>query len=225
LARKNTMIEEKINELKKKLVDYTSIVMSMVERSIKGLVERQEEVLNDIIEHDEPKANEFEIELDEMCTTLIIQLQPKAVDLRTILMILKMDNDLERIADHAVNIAQSAQYLIEVPIVKPLIDIPRMAKDVIKMLNDSINSFISEDAILAKSVCERDSVIDALRDQILRELITYMISDITTIQRSLHLLNVTKNLERIADLSTNICEEVIYLVEGRVIKHHKEERE
>jgi phosphate transport system protein len=223
LGKENTVVEEKINELKKRLVDYTSIVMGMVEKSIKGLTERKEEVLTDLIKHDEPKANDFEIELDDMCTTLIVQLQPKAVDLRTILMILKMDNDLERIADHAVNIAQSAQYLIELPLVKLLIDIPRMAKDVTKMLNDSITSFISENAHLAKSVCERDSIIDALRDQILRELITYMISDPTTIERSLHLLNITKNLERIADLSTNICEEVIYLVEGRVIKHHKEE--
>jgi phosphate transport system protein len=219
------MIEEKINELKKRLVDYTSLVMNMVENSIKGLVDRKESLLNDVIEKDEPKANDFEIELDETCITFIVMLQPKAIDLRTILMILKMNNDLERIADHAVNISQSSLYLIELPLVKTLIDIPRMADEVIKMLNNSINSFMDKDPILAKSVCERDSIVDGLRDQILRELITYMISDPSTIERSLHLLNLTKNLERIADLSTNICEEVIYLVEGRIIKHHKEENE
>ena len=214
------MLEEKINELKKRLVDYTCLVMSMVEKSIKGLVGKNVELLIGIIEKNEPKANDFEIELDEICITLIVKFQPRAIDLRTILMILKMNNDLERIADHALNISQSALYLIEIPLVKPLIDIPRMAEEVIKMLNDSINSFINEDPRLAKDVCERDSVVDALRDQVLRELITYMISDATTIERSLHLLNITKNLERIADLSTNICEEVIFAVEGRVIKHH-----
>lgn len=219
------MLEEKINELKKRLVDYTCLVMSMVEKSIKGLVGKNVELLIGIIEKNEPKANDFEIELDEICITLIVKFQPRAIDLRTILMILKMNNDLERIADHAVNISQSALYLIEIPLVKPLIDIPRMAEEVIKMLNDSINSFIDKKPKLAKSVCERDSVVDALRDQVLRELITYMISDATTIERSLHLLNITKNLERIADLSTNICEEVIFAVEGRIIKHHKEKRE
>ena len=215
------MLEEKINELKKRLVDYTCLVVSMVEKSIKGLVEKNMGLLTGIIEKDEPNANDFEIELDEICITLIVKFQPRAVDLRTILMILKMNNDLERIADHAVNISQSAFYLIELPLVKPLIDIARMAKEVISMLNDSINSFINEDPILAKDVCERDSIVDAFRDQILRELITYMISDATTIERFLHLLNITKNLERIADLSTNICEEVIFAVEGRVIKHHE----
>jgi phosphate transport system protein len=219
------LLEEKINELKKRLVDYTCLVMSMVEKSIKGLVGKNVELLIGIIEKNEPKANDFEIELDEICITLIVKFQPRAIDLRTILMILKMNNDLERIADHAVNISQSALYLIEIPLVKPLIDIPRMAEEVIKMLNDSINSFIDKKPKLAKSVCERDSVVDALRDQVLRELITYMISDATTIERSLHLLNITKNLERIADLSTNICEEVIFAVEGRIIKHHKEKRE
>ncbi len=217
------MLEEKINELKKRLVDYTSLVMNMVEKSIKGLVEKNMGLLTGIIEKDEPNANDFEIELDEICITLIVKFQPRAIDLRTILMIAKMSNDLERIADHAVNISQSAFYLIQFPLVKPLIDIPRMAKEVISMLNDGINSFINEDPILAKNVCERDSVVDSLRDQILRELITYMISDPITIEHSLHLLNITKNLERIADLSTNICEEVIFAVEGRVIKHHEEQ--
>ena len=134
-----------------------------------------------------------------------------------------MNNDLERIADHAVNISQSALYLIEQPLVKPLIDIPRMADTVIGMLNDGVNAFIHEDSSLASSVCTRDSDVDALRSQILRELITYMVSEPSTIERSLHLIRVSKNLERIADLSTNICEEVIFLVEGKVIKHHFEE--
>lgn len=218
------MLEEKINELKKRLIDFTTLVMSMVEKSIKGLVERKDDFLMSVVEKDEPRANNFEIELDELCTKLIVQLQPRAKDLRTILMVQKMNNDLERIADHAVNISQSALKLIELPLVKPLIDIPRMADQVTTMANDAVNAFIREDTQLAKTVCERDGVVDGLRDQILRELITYMVSDSSTIERSLHLINISKNLERIADLSTNICEDVIFLVDGRVIKHHREEK-
>ncbi len=219
------MIEEKINELKARIIEYSTLVVGMVEKSIKGLVEKDSETLTSVIEKDEPRANDFEIEIDDICTTLIVKFQPKAKDLRTILMILKMSNDFERIADHAVNISESAQFLIELPLVKPLIDIPRMSEEVLEMFNDSVNALIHEDSLLAKSVCLRDEVVDALREQIIRELITYMISDPITIERSLHLMRISKNLERIADLSTNICEDVIFLVDGRVIKHHHEEQE
>ena len=219
------MIEERIAELKGKIVEYSTLVISMVEKSVKGLVEKNSEALTNVIEKDEPRANDFEIEIDEICTTLIVKLQPKARDLRTILMILKMNNDLERIADHTVNISESAQYLVELPLVKPLIDIPRMSEEVMKMFNDSVNALIHEDSQLAKSVCLRDEIVDNLREQIIREFITSMISDPSTIERSLHLMRVSQNLERIADLSTNICEDVIFLADGRVIKHHHEEQE
>jgi phosphate transport system protein len=217
------LLDEKINELKKTLITYAELVQNMVEKSIKGLLEKNETLLKEVIEKDEPRANEYEIEIDEICTTLIVTLQPKAIDLRTILMILRMNNDLERIGDHAVNISQNALTLIEQPLVKPFIDIPRMVEEVKRMINDAIVSFINKDSHLAKKVCERDSVVDSLRDQIIRELITYMISDASTIQRSLNIMNISKNLERIADLSTNICEDVIFLVDARVIKHHHEE--
>jgi phosphate transport system protein len=217
------VIEEKINELKKTLIAYAELIQGMVEKSIKGLLEKDETLLKQVIEKDEARANEYEIVIDEMCTTLIVTLQPKAIDLRTILMIQKMNNDLERTGDHAVNISQSALVLIDQPLVKPLIDIPRMAEEAKKMINDAISAFINKDPLLAKKVCERDSVVDSLRDQIIRELITYMVADASTIPRALHLLNISKNLERIADLSTNICEDVIFLVEARVIKHHHQE--
>ena len=219
-VRSSSVIEEKIQELKAELVEYSTLVVTMVENCVRGLVEKNEDLLHDLIEKDEPRANDYEIELDEMCTTYIVKYQPKAKDLRTILMILKMNNDLERIADHAVNISQSALYLIEQPLVKPLIDIPRMADAVSKMFNDGVTAFVHENSNLANDVCARDNVVDALRDQILRELVTYMISDPSTIERSLHLIRISKDLERIADLSTNICEDVIFLVEGKVIKHH-----
>jgi len=136
-------------------------------------------------------------------------------------MISKISNDLERMGDHAVNIAESSLFLIERPLVKPLIDIPRMAELTIKMLKDSTVSFIDENASLAQNVCERDSSVDDLKDQILRELITFMSSDPSTIERSLHLLRISNNLERIADLSTNICEDIIFMTKGKIIKHHK----
>ncbi len=217
------MIEGKLDELKKKLVEEAGLAEDMVKKSIEGLVEKRKEILEKVIREYEPKMNELEIELDEFCTNLIALYQPEAGNLRTILMILKINNDLERIGDLAVNISESALFLIERPLVKPLIDIPRMAEETISMLKNAVDSFINKDANLAKSVCEKDAVVDNLRDQILRELITYMSSDPSTIERSIHLIRISRCLERIADLSTNICEDVIFMVEGKVIKHHKDE--
>ncbi len=218
------MLEEKLNFLKKKLLEHAFLVENMIEKCIRGLINKEKELLLNIIKDDEPKSNLLEIELDELCINLIGQYQPKAKDLRTILMILKMNNDLERIGDMAVNISESSLFIIERPMVKPLIDIPRMAEETIKMLKDSIDSFITGEVMLAKSVCERDDIVDKLRDQILRELITFMSSDSSTIERSIHLIRISRDLERIADLSTNICEDVLYIEEGRVIKHHLEEK-
>lgn len=217
------MLGEKITTLKRCLIEYATLTEHMIESSIKGLQQRDRQILQEVIEKEEPKANSLEMQLDESCTNLIARYEPKAKDLRVILMVLKMNNDLERMADHAVNIAESGLFLVERPLVKPLIDIPSMARVAMKMLKDSITSFINENAKLAKEVCEGDDTVDALRDQIIRELITFMSSDPSTIERSLHLMRISRNLERIADLSTNIGEDVIFMVEGRVIKHHAEE--
>jgi phosphate transport system protein len=217
------MFEERMTNLKRQLVEYAGLVESMIEKAMKGLLERERDHLTEVIEQDEPRANSLEMEVDEAGTALIAQYQPKARDLRALLMMMKMGNDLERMGDHAVNIAQSALYLIDRPLVKPYIDVPRMAELTIGMLKDSIIAFINEDADLANNVCERDNDVDDLRDQLFRELVTFMISDSTTIERSLQLTRVAGNLERIADLSTNICEEIIFMVRGTVIKHHHEE--
>jgi len=213
------MFYEKLNRLKEKIIEEGNLVESMIEKSIRGLLNKDKTLLLEVLQIDEPRVNEMEIEIDEMCINLIARFQPEARDLRTIIMILKMNNDLERIGDMAVNISESALFLIERPQVKPLIDLPRMAEETIQMLKDGIDSFIKSDAKLAKSVCERDDMIDAYRDQILRELITYMTSDPTTIERSIHIERISRNLERIADLATNIGEDVIYIVEGKIIKH------
>ncbi len=218
------MLEVRIKELKKELVEYATLVEKMITSSMAGLLERQETPLLTVIKELEPATNDFEIRLDELCTTAIAQWQPKARDLRVVLMVFKMNSDLERMGDHVANIADSGLFLISHLPVKPLVDIPRLAEETIKSLNDSIDAFLNEDADLAQKVCERDYIIDALQNQIFRELVTFMSSDPSTIERSLHLIRIANNLERIADLSTNICEDVIFMVEGRVIKHHIEEK-
>lgn len=216
------MLEEKLVALKGRLIEYASLVEKMIDISIEGLLKKDTQHLEEVVKVYEPKANDMEIEIDEDCISLIAQFQPKAGDLRTILTIMRMNNDLERMGDHAVNICESALFLLERPAVKPLIDIPRMAEISASMLKDSIASFIESDPKMARHVCERDERVDELGEQVLRELITYMSSDSSTIERSLHLLRIARNLERIADLSTNICEDTIFMVDGRVIKHHKD---
>jgi phosphate transport system protein len=217
------MLQERIESLKRHLIAYASLVEGMILKSVQGLIRRERDALLAVIEIDEPRANAFEIELDEQCTNIVAQYEPKARDLRTVLMILKMNGDMERMADHAVNIAQNSLYLVERPIVKPLIDIPRMVEEVTSMVRDGIRSFIEEDARLAKAVCERDTTVDRLQDSIRKELVACMTNEPGTIERALELLSISNNLERIADLSTNIGEDVIFMVEGRVIKHWNEE--
>ncbi len=218
------MLEEKLITLRREIIEYATHVEGMIEKSIRGLLEKDSTTLTRVMGRDEPQANDCEITIEEMCIAMIAQYEPKAKDLRTTLMVLKINNDLERAADHAVNICESALFLIGQPPVKPLLDTPRMAQESISMLKDSINSFVNEDPVLAQNVCERDKVVDGLGKQILRELITYMTSSASTIERSLHLLTIARNLERIADLSTNISEDVIFMVEGKTIKHHIQDR-
>ena len=215
------VLEERLIELRKTLIEFATLVEHMIESSIKGLVRREKELLDSVAQTEEPKANDLDIKIDELCASLIAQYQPMAKDLRIILMIFKMNEVLERMADHAVNISESGLYLLETLSVKPLIDIPEMAAVAAQMLQDSIAAFINEDAELATSVCARDSIIDNLRDKTYKELIDVMSADSSTIKRCLHLMRISRNLERIADLSTNMCEDIIFIVEGKVIKHHK----
>lgn len=216
------MLSNRIVALKNELIESAVLVEAMIDRSIQGLVNKDKDLLESVIGQSENKENIFELDIDAKCTELIAQFEPRAKDLRTILMVLKMNNDIERMGDHAVNIAESALFLIERPQIKPYMDIPRMAELAAKMLRNSIESFIQESPAIAKEVCESDEVVDNLRNQITRELITYMSSDPSTIERALHLLRITSNLERIADLSTNIGEDVVFMVKGKIIKHHKD---
>jgi len=213
------MLEERIMPIKRELIEYATLVENMVEKVIKGLMEKEKSYPLEVIEKDEPRTDRYELELDEKCVWILAQFQPMAVDLRTILMMLEMNRDLERIGDLSSTMSRSAIFLIERPQVKPYIDIPRMSDIVQSMIRDSVSAFIENDSQLAREVFQRDKTVNALRDQIIRELLTFMSSDPTTIERSFHLISLALDLERIGDHSTNICEDVVFMVEGEVIKH------
>jgi len=214
-----TRLQEEITNLKKTLLEMASTVEEMIAKSIKSLKERNAIVAEEVIKTDD-KVNKMEIHIDNLCLRIIALYHPEAEDLRTVTMIMKINNDLERIGDHAVNIAESSLFLSDKPFVKPFIDIPRMAEKSMEMLRESLDAFVNKNADLAIRVCEKDDEVDALRDQIVRELVTYMIGDASTIERALTLIRISRELERVADLATNIGEDVVYMVRGLVIKHH-----
>jgi len=217
------MLEERIRLLKRELIEYATLCESMVEKVIKGLLEKEKDYLLEVIEKDEPKTDRYDLNLDEKCIQLLAQFQPMAIDLRTILMMLEINRDLERIGDLSVDMSKSVLFLIEKPLVKPYIDIPRMSEIVQGMIKGSVEAFIENDAQLAREVFQRDKIVNGLRDQIIRELITFMSSDPATIERSFHLISLALDLERIGDHATNICEDVVFMVEGEVIKHQYEQ--
>ncbi|MFA6613350.1 MAG: phosphate signaling complex protein PhoU [Endomicrobiia bacterium] len=214
------MLNERIKDLKKHLIDYSNLVEKMLQTTTKGLLDKNKDLLNDVINIKEPIANQYEIEFDEICTNTIAQYQPVSKNLRTLISIIKMSNDLERMADHCVNIAEYSLSLIKEPDIKQLIDLPKMAMFTNSMLKDSIQAFVNEDICLAKDVCLRDDQIDKLNKIIKEDLYVLMKENSDVIKNALKLIAISSNLERIADLTTNICEEVIYFAEGFVIKHH-----
>lgn len=216
--------DEELKELKTKLLKMSSSVEEAIQLSIKSLVDRKQELAEQVIKADDA-INMLEVEIDEVSLKLLALRQPQAGDLRFITSIMKINSDLERMGDLAVNIAERSLRLLKSPLLKPLIDIPRMAEMAQDMLKDSLNAFINRDSKLARTVCEQDDKVDNLNDQIFRELLTYMLQDPKTIERAVDLILVGRNLERIADHATNICEDVIYMVNGKTIKHHIEERE
>lgn len=212
-----------LGELKQKLLRMSSLVEEAINSSVRALVDRNTELAKKVISSDDA-INMLEIEIDEFSIRLLALRQPEAGDLRFITSAMKINNDLERMGDHAVNIAEKTTNLLKEPPLKPLIDIPKMATLSQHMLRDSLNAFINSDPKLAKSVCERDDEVDNLNDLVFNELITYMKQEPKNVERALDLILIARDLERVADLSTNICEDVIYIASGRVIKHHLEEK-
>ncbi|MEO5618715.1 MAG: phosphate signaling complex protein PhoU [Candidatus Eisenbacteria bacterium] len=214
--------EREIEALKEQLLLMGGRAEQIVCKSIEALVRRDLEQAKSIFD-DDKLIDRLEIDVDERCIRLFALQQPLATDLRFIMSALKISNDLERVGDHAVNIAQSAVRLSAEPVLKPLVDIPRMADLATAMLHDALDSFLRRDPETARRLCERDDEVDNLNRQVFRELLSYMIESPATITRSMDLILVARNLERVADLATNIAEEVVFINEARIIKHHADE--
>ncbi|MGC8575483.1 MAG: phosphate signaling complex protein PhoU [Caldisericum sp.] len=219
------MLEDRLKVLTEKVLKMSSIAEEMVKLSVKSIVEKKMELAEKVINELEPQVNELEIEIDDLAIETLALYSPQAKNLRKIAMIIKMVKDLERVGDLSVNIAEFGRELIPQPDVKPYIDLPRMTETALQMLDDSITAFVNEDSKLGREICVRDDIVDQLNDQIIRELITYMLSDPRTINRAILIIRVSENVERIADQATNIGEYVVYIGEGKVIKHHHFEKE
>jgi phosphate transport system protein len=215
----DTQFHKELQELKESLLKMAALVEETISLSVECLVKRDSQMARLTFER-EDRINNMENAIDEECLKLLALRQPMAVDLRFITSAMKIVTDLERMGDQAVNIAERAISLNQEPQLKPYIDIPRMAEIAQSMVKDVLDAFVNRDSKLARSVCERDDMVDGLNDQVFRELLTYMISDPKTITRAAHLMIVCRCLERIADHATNIAEDVIFMVDALVIKHH-----
>ncbi len=215
--------DEELQKVKKNLLEMASLVDKSITKALEALKNRDLKMASEVKEIDH-RIDRFEIAIEDQCVELIARHQPVGTDLRFLIGVIKMNNDMERMGDHAVNIAGSVAFLIEQPRIKPVSNIWSMVVEVKKMLNDSVKSFMNNDAEMAQQVCERDNVVDEMRDETMRILLTYMLEQPDKIGSAIPLLLVAKNLERIADLATNICEDVIYIAQARVIKHHAEEQ-
>jgi phosphate transport system protein len=211
--------QEELQQLKTRLLEMGGLAEEQVRTAIKGLVDRDDVLIERAITGDEP-VNAMHIEIDNRCFTLLALYQPMAADLRTIVAVSKINTDLERVGDLAINIAEAARRSVRRPPVKKLIDIPRMATIAQAMLRDSLDAFVRRDTQLAQQVLNEDDKLDALKTQIFRELLTYMLQDPTTIEPALDLILISRHLERIGDHATNIAEDVIFIVSARDVRHH-----
>jgi len=216
--------EDQLEELKERMLFMSSLVEKAIHTSLEGLNNRNENLATQVLVDMEPQINELHLELDDRALQLLALQQPMAVDLRFITATMKINSDLERMGDQAVNIAQRALSIVAQPALKPLIDIPRMADIAKGMVRDALDAFVRRDTDLARQVVLRDDEVDSYRDLIFRELIAHMIRDPRHILQALDLILVSRNLERVADHATNIAEDVIYMVLGRDIRHHAEEK-
>jgi len=213
-----TVRSEELENLKELLVKMAALVETAIKHSVESLVERNSDLARETIKGD-AKINTLDVKIDEECIRLLALKQPMGKDLRFITTAMKITTDLERIADNAVNIAERAVELNEEPLLKPYIDIPRMSRIVQGMVRDTIDAFIKEDKSLAKDVIMRDDEIDDLNEAIWEELMAIMTRDPSTITRAVKITYISKYLERIGDHATNIAETVIYMVEGKIIRH------
>jgi phosphate transport system protein len=217
--------DAELDNLKKDILTMGTLVETAIANSIESLQQLSREQAQEIIAEDK-LIDEWELKIDEECLDLLALRQPMAIDLRFITMVMKISTDLERMADLAVDIAQRVLELADKPLLKPLIDIPKLARLSQAMIQDTLNAFIKKDVPLAKQVILRDQEADELRNLVQAELINdYILKDKTSIPRAIPLLLIARHLERICDHATNIAEDVIFMVEAKVVKHHPEKLE
>ncbi len=216
--------EYELDGLKSNIIKIASLAENAIAESIKSLLEQRKDLAEQVIASDK-QIDMYEIVIDNHVVDLLALQQPVAVDLRFILAASKINNDLERIGDHAVNIAQSAIKLADAPFVTPLIDIPQMAETTQQMLRDAIDGFIHRDAQKARGVLTNDDIIDNLNRKVVADLVALMHKDSATIEQGLDLIRISRNLERVADLTTNIAEQVVFMAEARVVKHQADKEQ
>lgn len=214
--------EEDLYTLKQQLLKMAAKAETMIHLSMQALVQRDISLDAELSEL-EDDVNKLQLDVDDRCFKLLALRQPMAHDLRFIIAAGKISSDLERIGDLTINIHENTKVLLQFPELKPLIDIPKMADLSRQMVRDSLDAFVEEDAVKARNTVVRDDEVDSLKNQVFREVLTYMISDPRTIQVGMQLVLVSRHLERIADHATNIAEDVVYLVEAKDIRHHAEE--
>ncbi len=214
---------EELEQLKTKLLEMSSLVEAAIQRSIAAVIHKDKSAAEEVF-RSEARINQIEIEIDEFAINLLALNQPMAADLRLIVAALKINTDLERMGDLSVNIAERAKSLLEEPVIKPMVDIPHIAGLVQSMVRKALDAFVNRDPDLARSVLASDDAVDSLRTACYHELISFMEKDPQNIRPSMDLLTVTRNLERIADHSTNIAEDVLFLVKGVDVRHHAEAR-
>src|ERR1700736_5263965 len=209
---------EELEALKQTLLAMGGLVEDQIRRVMRALLERDDVMAQEVIERDR-QVNTYDVEVDEQCVSLLALHQPAAGDLRFITTAMKIVTDLERIGDQAVNIAQRVLELNQQPQLKPDIDLPRMAGIAQRMVKESLDAFVATDAELARRVRAADDAVDGLRDQIFREVLTFMMEDPRTIPRAIRLILISRFFERVADHATNVAEMVIYMVDGTMVRH------
>ena len=213
---------EELEELKTRLLEMGGLAEDRVRTAVRALIDRDAALVDRVLSGDEP-INRLHIEIDNRCFTLLALHQPMAVDLRAIVAAVKINTDLERVGDLAVNIAEATVRYLKHPPVKELIDIPRMARIAQTMLRDALDAFVRRDTVLAQGVLNQDDELDGLKSQVFRELLTYMLQDPHTIEPALDLILVSRHLERIGDHATNVAEDVIFMVSAKDVRHHASE--
>ncbi len=215
--------QEELEQLKARLLEMGGLAEDRLRLAVSGLVDRDPATVERVLAGD-TAINQLHIEIDDRCFKMLALHQPMAVDLRAIVSAVKINTDLERVGDLAVNIAEAVRRYLQHPPVKELIDIPRMAVIAQDMLRDALDAYVRRDTMLAQNVLDRDDELDALKTMVFRELLVHMLNDPGTIEPSLDLILISRHLERIGDHATNVAEDVIFMVSAKDVRHHAEQQ-